>query len=231
MPGVVVPDGVVQGENPVSIQGVQDILIRQHQLFFMRLHITENLLLRDAVPAFLQVYEQDAGIIIGRFGPQPQAVDVAGQLRPADVGRRCEQTPLQRHLPEGAQRIDHQDIRVEIEDFVQLRGQQPGRQKPVIHLLGVLLHDRRPSKEGILHGHRVKTISHPLTQPPHRFQGRRRDAAVQQINLHRIAGVIPVNGCQQYLKLGNVVLVQGNKQSDRVHRQLLLISGKGFFLE
>ena len=72
--GIVVPDIVIQRQNPVAIENIEDILIGKNELPGMFSGIGEELLRADFFSSTLQINEQDAGIIVLVLCLQPKAV-------------------------------------------------------------------------------------------------------------------------------------------------------------
>ena len=89
-------------------------------------------------------------------GTEPHLIHAVGQLGLAGVGRRREHPALQVQLPQRAQRVDDQNVRVQIDHPVQLRRQQLTGQQPVVHLLRVLAGERRVLKQSLARGERMQ---------------------------------------------------------------------------
>ena len=116
--------------------------------------------------------------------------------------------PVWAALPQGAQGVEHQNVRVQVEHPVQRVRQQAGGQQPVVHLLGVLTADRGALKQGVIHPHREKAIAEGGAQPLHSGQPLRRDGALEQIQIHVFPGVVQTKGGEQNMELRQVVPVQ-----------------------
>lgn len=61
--------------------------------------------------------------------PETELVDIVGQFRLSCMCGRCEEIPLQIRLPQRTQRVDDKDIRIQIQDAVQMSGQEKRRQQ------------------------------------------------------------------------------------------------------
>ena len=70
--GVVIPESIIQRQDPLPIEGVEDVLVGEKHFFFMLRYIPENLLCGDGTSAFLQIHQQDAGVIVIVIGPQAE---------------------------------------------------------------------------------------------------------------------------------------------------------------
>lgn len=64
VPRVIVPDRVVDLHGAGAVHGVQDILIRQQQLFCMFPYIFKQFFRADLLPCPVKVDQKDAGVII-----------------------------------------------------------------------------------------------------------------------------------------------------------------------
>ena len=215
--GVVVPEGVVQLQSPVTVEGVEDVLIRQQQRLALLLGVAEDILRTHLRPGGVQVDEQHAGIEVLAVGAQPHLIDVVHQAGLAGVGSGGEQPAFHRRFPQGAQGVEHQDVRVDVEHTVQFRRQKAPRQQPIIHLLGIL-----PGHGGRVEHRPVhRQTAQGNTQPPalalHRFQRAGRNAAVQQPHRQRLVRVGGAKRGQKHLQRRQVLLVQGHKDVHLVH--------------
>ena len=74
------------------------------------------------------------------------------------MGGCSEEIPFHVCLPERTQRIDDEDIRVEIQDAVQIPGQEKRRQKPVIHLPWILAAHRGSGKSRAVDQYRMEAV-------------------------------------------------------------------------
>ena len=70
--GIVIPESIIQRQDPLPIEGVEDVLVGEKHFFFMLRYIPENLLCGDGTSAFLQIHQQDAGVIVIVIGPQAE---------------------------------------------------------------------------------------------------------------------------------------------------------------
>ena len=146
-----VVDHRVQLDDPPGIQGVEHVLVGQQQGVFVFVDVVDDLLGR-LVAQQLQVHHHHAGVdVAGLLGQvQPQAVEVA-EGAALDVGGSGEQVVAKVDLIQLAQRVEHHQIRVEVEDAVELLRQVVGGKQPVIHLGGVAVRDRRAGKQPLRH--------------------------------------------------------------------------------
>ena len=206
--GVVVPEGVVQGQDAPAVQGVEQVLVGEQQLLFVFGHIAEDLLRVDLPAGGGQVHQQHAGVVVVAAAVEAHPVDAVGQLCLSRVGGGRKQIARQVGLPQGAQGVEHQNVRVQIEHPVQRVRQQAGGQQPVVHLLGVLAADWGALEQGVIHQHREKSIAEGGALPFHFGQTLRRDGALKQIQVHVLSGVVQAQGGEQHVELRQVVLVQ-----------------------
>ena len=70
--GIVIPESIIQRQDPLPIEGVEDVLVGEKHFFFMLRYIPEDLLCGDGTSAFLQIHQQDAGVIVIVIGPQAE---------------------------------------------------------------------------------------------------------------------------------------------------------------
>ena len=70
--GIVIPESIIQRQDPLPIEGVEDVLVGEKHFFFMLRYIPENLLCGDGTSAFLQIHQQDAGVIVIVIGPHAE---------------------------------------------------------------------------------------------------------------------------------------------------------------
>ena len=70
--GIVIPESIIQRQDPLPREGVEDVLVGEKHFFFMLRYIPENLLCGDGTSAFLQIHQQDAGVIVIVIGPQAE---------------------------------------------------------------------------------------------------------------------------------------------------------------
>ena len=124
------------------------------------------------------------------------------------MGGCRKEVALQVGLPQRAQGIEHQNVRVQIEHPGQRVRQQAGGQQPVVHLLGVLTADRSALKQGVVHSYWEKSIAEGGALLLHSGQTLRRDSALEQIQVHVLTGVVQAQGGEQHAELRQVVLVQ-----------------------
>lgn len=124
--GIVIPLHVLQWKNLFAIEGVEDVLVRQYQLLTVLCYIIEQHLRPDFLPPEIQIHQQHAGVIVVLFRSQTQLIDAICQLRLARVSSGGKEVSIQLCLPQWPEGIDNQDIRVKIEDPVQLRGRSCG---------------------------------------------------------------------------------------------------------
>ena len=206
--GVVVPKGVVQGQNAPAVQGVEQVLVGEQQLFFVLGYIAEDLLRVDLPPGGGQIHQQHAGVVVVAAAVEAHPVDAVGQFSLSCVGGCRKEVALQVGLPQRAQGIEHQNVRVQIEHPGQRVRQQAGGQQPVVHLLGVLTADRGALKQGVVHSYWEKSIAEGGALPLHSGQTLRRDSALEQIQVHVLTGVVQAQGGEQHAELRQVVLVQ-----------------------
>ena len=87
---------------------------------------------------------------------QPDPVDAVGQLGLSRMGRGRKQMLPQFQIPQRCQRIDHQDIGIQIQHFFQLRRKQLSCHKTIIHLPGIAVRDRSILEQLIRYGMRIK---------------------------------------------------------------------------
>lgn len=71
----------------------------------------------------------------------------------------------QRRLPERAQGIDDENVRIEIKNALYLRRQEMTSQEPVIHFLRILLRHRRFGEKRFIHRYRRKFPAISITAP------------------------------------------------------------------
>ena len=119
---------------------------------------------------------------------------------------------VQIHLPQWADRVDNQDIRVHIKDPFYIVRQQPRRQKSVIHFFGILLGNRRILKQLILHTNGKKGVIKCLTLLIELTKSRLWNPTVEQIEHYFLRRVIDMQRGKKDLKLGKIILVQCCKE-------------------
>ena len=108
--GIVLPESIIQRLDPLPIEGDEDVLVGEKHFFFMLRYIPEDLLCGDGTSAFLQIHQQDAGVIVIVIGPQADAVDTVGKLCLSGVCSCCEKMCAEIQFPERPQGIDDQYI-------------------------------------------------------------------------------------------------------------------------
>ena len=130
------------------------------------------------------------------------------------MGGRGEQAALEVGLPQRAQRIDDQNVGVEIQDPVEVLRQQVRREQAVVHLLRVPLGHRRLLKEVCADRYGVQRAAERAALLFHALQAFRGNAAVHQVKRPDVLRAVDRNRSQEYLQLRQVVFIQRHQQTD-----------------
>ena len=130
---------------------------------------------------------------------------------------RCEESSFHIGFPERAERIDDKDIRIQIQDAVQLFGEEKRRQQAVIHFTGILSADRCIGKSSTVDHERMEFVSHYGALPGDGFQIFLRDTAVHQPDICLLLRLADADGGKKHLKPGQIGPVQGGQDLNTVH--------------
>ena len=158
--------------------------------------------------SLLQIRQQNTGIIVIVVHSQPDPVDAVGELRHPCVGGGRKQVSAQIRIPERADGIDYQNIRIQIQNPVHLPGQQMGSQQPVVHFRRIPAAYGSSPEHLIGHLDGMKLVASGVTPA---FQGLKhilRQLIVQQPDTEMLPGIIDFQRCQQHLQLREIILVQ-----------------------
>lgn len=140
-----------------------------------------------------------------------ELVNTIGQLRLSCMSGSGKKVSVQVCIPERAQWIDYQGIRIQVQDPVYMAGEKMGSQQAVIHFFGIGPGDRGVCKGGLRNLDREKGKAKNLTLSCDRCQVFSRNPAVQEIKLYRGIRLIYGNGSKQDLQPWQVCLVECSK--------------------
>ena len=217
IPGVVVPAYVLHGQDPFAVHGVEHVLVRQDKPLAVLPDVAEYIGGQDFAPAGGEVHKQDAGVEVVMLRAEAQLVHAVCKLGDRRVRRGGEKPAVQIGLPELADWVYDQSVRVEIDRALMPLGQQFGREQAVVHLLGILLRDRRAFKERVLHGQRRKAPAIRRALAGRALERGAGYAAVEQNELEFLAGVVQGERGEQHLQLREVVFVKRRQKFDGIH--------------
>lgn len=116
----------------------------------MLIYKAEDLLRFDLLSRSVQIDQKHPGVIIIVIRAEPELIDVVCQFGFPRMRSRCEKTALHIRFPEWTERIDDQDIRIQIQDAVHALRQKFCRKETVIHLPGYWLLTGAPRKASLL---------------------------------------------------------------------------------
>ena len=140
--GIIIPEGIVYFQDMSAIEAVEDILVGQQELLAVFFGKGKKGLGLDELPAFVQIHQKNTGIEIVMIGSQADLIDTVGQFCFSGMSGCGKEMIFQVQIPEGTQWIDHQDIRIQIEDSVKLFWKKVCGQQAVIHFPGVSFRNR-----------------------------------------------------------------------------------------
>ena len=92
-----------------------------------------------------------------------ELVNTIGQLRLSCMSGSGKKVSVQVCIPERAQWIDYQGIRIQVQDPVHMAGEKMGSQQAVIHFFGIGPGDRSVCKGGLRNLDREKGKAKNLT--------------------------------------------------------------------
>ena len=172
--------------------------------------VVEDVRRPDLPPHGVQIHQQHAGVVVGLrlvvLQPQPihRVRDARQQTR---VGGGGHQVSLQVRVIQGPDRIDHQDVRVQIQHPVQRPGQQLRRQQPVVHGPGPVPGHRRVGEQIRRHLHRVDVslLSAEFLQPRPVL---RAQAVSDGVDVKGLTGIIPQQRAQHHPQRREIIAVQ-----------------------
>ena len=218
--GIIVPYRILQRQCFFSVQGIEDILIRQNQLFAVLLHIPKELLRGNFLSPPLQIHQQNTGIIIVVLCSQPHLINTVRQLGFAGMRSRRKKIFLQIGFPQRTDGIDDQGIRIKIKNTLDVLWQQVRCQQAIVHFLWILLCHRCLAKQRILYFCGKKGIAVCLALLCHALQLFFRDAAVQQSQGKGFLGIIHGKRGQHHLQLRKISFIQGGQKINLFHWHL-----------
>ena len=174
----------------------------------MLLYKTEDFIRLDLLSRPVQIDQKDSGVIILVIRAKPELVDVVRQLGFPRMGGRRKEMSLQIRLPERAERINDQDIRIKVQDAARVLRQKFRCEEPVIHLPGILAAHRRAEKGAAADLHRAEAEAVRTALAADRLQGIPENAAVYEPDVGRIVRLIDAKRGDEHLQAGEIVLVE-----------------------
>ena len=144
----------------------------------------------NQLPPCRAIDEQYARVEIIVFHIQAYTVDTRNQFRFARVCRSRKKMPIKLRFPQWAQRINHQDIRVQIEHALNVLRQQVRGQHAIIHFLWVLLGYRRSIKQRSIDGDRSQRPSIGSTALFQESQILACQSAMHEINVKLLTRIV-----------------------------------------
>ena len=209
IPHIVVPEDVLYRLGLLAVEHVEHVLVRQDQLLFVVADALEHILRRYQLSGGGQVDEHDAGVEILVRRVQPHLVDLVGHFGQSRVGSRRKGFAVEVQFPQGAQGVDDEHIRVQVQYPVCFLGQNQRGEQAVIHLLRVSLAGGGTGKEGRVHNDGLQFPAEAgaeARQLPELSSG---DGAVKQV--HRYVLLIRIHvkeGTQHDLAGQQVIFIQ-----------------------
>lgn len=116
VPCVIIPNSVIDLDHIVAIQGIQQILIRQHELQRALFHILERYLRLDDLSFQSEIHQKNAGVKVIVVRSEAKLVYMIDRFRFSCVGRSGKEVSPQIHFPEAPQWVYDQNIRIEVQD-------------------------------------------------------------------------------------------------------------------
>ena len=156
----------------------------------MFLDKAEDLPRFDLLSRSVQIDQKDSGVIIIVICAEPELIDVVCQLGFPRMGGRRKEMFLKICFPERAERIDDQNIRIQIQDAAHALRQKFCRKEPVIHLPGILAAHRCAEEGAAADLHRVEAEAVRTALTSDRLQDILGNAAVHEPDVGRILRLI-----------------------------------------
>lgn len=138
-PRVVIPHLVGDGQCALAIQGVEDVLVGEEQLSLVLHGKSKDLVGVDECFGPRHVHEDHAGVEVELARVEAHVVEGRCRMDRIGMGRGSEYAGSQFDVEERRERIDDEDVGVEIQGSVYLGVDDMRRQHAIVHLLRVSL--------------------------------------------------------------------------------------------
>ena len=177
----------------------------------------------DLFTCSFKVYQEHAGIIVIMVCSKTELVDIVCQLRLSCMRGGSEKISFQVRLPQRAEGIDDQDIRIQVQDAVEAVREELRCQQPVIHFPRILCAHRGICKCRAVRHDRIKAKTKEAALAPDAGEGFIGKPAVDQPDIGLVFRLGDIERSEKHLQPGQIIFIEGCED-------LYSVLGMGMFL-
>ena len=184
----------------------------------------------DLFACSFKVYQEYAGIIVIMVCSKAELVDIVCQLRLSCMRGGSKKISFQICLPQRPEGIDDQDIRIQVQDAVEVVREELRRQQPVIHFPRILCAHRGICKSRAVRHDRIKAKAKEAALASDAGEVFIRKPAVDQPDVGLVFRLGDMHRSEKHLQPGQIIFIEGREDLYSVLRMGMFLFHRGVLL-